>query len=91
MNKKILDQISKISVELRLPAFRSNLQAVFLEAATEKIAPEQLVLSLLESELKLRLINRKKIQMRNAGFPQLKYLDDLQRDELPQDGQQKLP
>lgn len=91
MNKKILEQISKISVELRLPAFRNNLQAVFLEALTEKTSQEQLVLSLLESELKLRLINRKKIQMRNAGFPQLKYLYDLQRDELPQDGQQKLP
>lgn len=91
MNKKILEQIVKISIQLRLPAFRSNLQTMFLEAATEKTTPEQLVLSLLEAELKMRLLNRKKAQMRNAGFPQLKYLYDLQRNELPEDGQQKLP
>lgn len=91
MEKKILDEISKISLELRLPAFRIHLQETLMEAIKSKTAPEQLILSLLESELRLRLINRKKVQMRNAGFPQLKYLDDLQRTELPKDGQEKLP
>jgi len=36
-------------------------------------------------------INREKVRLRGAGFPQLKYLQDLLRAELPEDGRNKLP
>jgi len=91
MNKKTLDQIKELSRSLRLPAFRNNLEEVFHNALKEKMLPEQLVLTLLQAEDELRYLNRKKVQMRNAGFPQLKYLEDLQRADLPIDGQEKLP
>lgn len=61
MDKTILDEISKISLELRLPAFRIHLQETLMEAIKNKTVPEQLILSLLESELRMRLINRKKL------------------------------
>lgn len=61
MDKTILDEISNISLELRLPAFRIHLQETLMEAIKNKTVPELLILSLLESELRMRLINRKKL------------------------------
>jgi DNA replication protein DnaC len=91
MNKKIMDQINQASLDLRLPAFRKDLEAVLARAVTQSAPYEQLLLELLEAEQELRLINRKKVQMRNAAFPQLKYLQDLSRPDLPADAMAKLP
>lgn len=91
MNKKIMDQINQVSLDLRLPAFRKDLEAVIAEAVKGNTSYEQFILELLQAEQELRLINRKKVQMRNAGFPQLKYLQDLSRPDLPADAMAKLP
>lgn len=91
MNKNTLEQIYAISLDLRLPALRKDMDKVLTKALKENTAFEQVLLELLQAEQGLRLINRKKAQMRNAGFPQLKYLQDINRSELPTDGQQKLP
>jgi len=91
MSKEIFGQINRISMELRLPAFRNDLESVLIKAATIKASYEQLILELLQSELETRLVNRKKAQLRNAGFPQLKHLQDLVRSELPGDAMEKLP
>lgn len=50
-----------------------------------------MILQLLVSEQQARLINRRKAQLRNAGFPQMKYLQDLVRAELPADAIAQLP
>jgi len=91
MNKKIMDQIAKASLDLRLAAFRNELERIVTQAVTESASYEQVILDLLKAEQEVRLINRKKVQMRNAAFPQLKYLQDLNRAELPADAQNKLP
>ena len=91
MNKKIMDQITAVSLDLRLPAFRNDLSAILTEAVKQTASYEQVILNLLKAEQELRFVNRKKIQMRNAAFPQLKYLQDLSRAELPIDAQNKLP
>jgi DNA replication protein DnaC len=78
-------------MELRLPAFRNDLDALVAKATKTKASYEQLILELLQTELETRLINRKKAQLRNAGFPQLKHLQDLVRSELPPDAVEKLP
>jgi len=91
MNKKIMDQITTVSLGLRLPAFRNDLTSILTEAVKQNTSYEQVVLNLLIAEQDLRLINRKKVQMRNADFPQLKYLQDLNRADLPIDAQSKLP
>ena len=91
MNKKIMDQITTVSLDLRLPAFRKDLTSILTEAVKQNTSYEQVVLNLLIAEQDLRLINRKKVQMRNADFPQLKYLQDLNRADLPIDAQSKLP
>jgi len=91
MNKLVMSQISQISLALRLPAFRKEIETVIKEALAAKQSHEQVILELLKKEQELRAINRKKVQMRNACFPQLKYLEDLCRPELPEDAIAKLP
>jgi DNA replication protein DnaC len=90
MNKNVMSQINEISLDLRLPAFRKDIEAVIARGVQQNTSYEQLILELLQAEQELRLINRKKVQMRNAGFPQLKYLQDLSRPELPSDAASKL-
>lgn len=77
MTNDIFNQINQISMELRLPTFRNNLESVLVKAQKDQISYEQLILRLLQTELETRMINRKKAQLRNAGFPQLKHLQDL--------------
>lgn len=91
MNKKITDQINQISLDLRLPAFRRDLKEIVEEALKENASFEQVILNVLKAEQQLRQINRKKVQMRNAAFPQLKYLQDISRSDLPADATAKLP
>lgn len=91
MNKKIADQINQISLDLRLPAFRRDLKEIVEEALKENASFEQVILNVLKAEQQLRQINRKKVQMRNAAFPQLKYLQDISRSDLPADATAKLP
>ena len=91
MNKKITDQINQISLDLRLPAFRKDLKEIIEEAVKENASFEQVILNVLKAEQQLRQINRKKVQMRNAAFPQLKHLQDINRSDLPADAIAKLP
>lgn len=91
MNKQIIEQINQITMELRLPSFRKDLPAVIKEAIKQNASHEQLILTLLTNELQQRRINRDKARLRSASFPQLKYLQDLDRAELPEDGRARLP
>lgn len=91
MNKKIKDQINQASLDLRLAAFRNNLEEIIAQAVQQNASHEQVILDLLKAEQQVRLINRKKVQMRNAAFPQLKYLQDISRPDLPADAIAKLP
>jgi DNA replication protein DnaC len=91
MNKKIKDQINQASLDLRLAAFRNDLEEIITQAVQQNASYEQVILDLLKAEQQVRLINRKKVQMRNAAFPQLKYLQDISRPDLPADAIAKLP
>jgi len=91
MNKKIIDQITQISNDLKLPSFSKHLQTAITEELKQNASHEEVILALLTKEAEQRNINREKARLRNANFPQLKYLQDLYRDELPEDGKDKLP
>lgn len=91
MHKSTLDQIHQISQDLKLTAFRRDIEALVAGALKENTPCEQVILALLQAEQEIRLVNRKKAQMRNAGFPRLKHLQDLIRAELPPDGSSQLP
>ncbi len=91
MSQKIIDQITQLSMVLKLPAFRKDIQPLLNERLKQNDSYEEVILMLLTKEMELRSINREKIRLRNDGFPQLKYLQDLIRSELPEDGRNKLP
>ncbi len=84
-------QIINYSTELRLPVFRRDFKEIAIEAAKLNQDHETFLLTLMEREYLTRLENRKKSQIRQAGFPSKMYLNDLQREFLPKDAIEKLP
>lgn len=87
----INQDIIKYSKELRLPVFRRDFKELASEAATQRQEYEEYLLTLMEREYELRLENRKKTQIRQAGFPAKMYLANLERGQLPAGAQEKLP
>lgn len=87
----ISEKIKELTREIGLPGIRSN----FLSLASDSIAKnnsyQEYLLQLLEMEYKSRLKSRKTSRIRQADFPYKKYLEDLQRGELPEDAATKLP
>lgn len=89
--KTIYEDIIKYSKELRLPVFRRDFKELAAEAAGQRLDYEEFLLQLMEREYELRLENRKKTQIRQAGFPSKMYLNQLEREQLPDDAREKLP
>ena len=74
-----------------MPAFRKEYLQQASQATTENLPYEEYLLRLMEREYLTREENRRKVQIRQAGFPQYKYLHDLKREELPSEATAKLP
>ncbi len=91
MEKNLSQDIIFYSKELRLPTFRKNYETAALEATRGNLTFEQYLHNLMQQEYEARAENRKKSQIRKAGFPQLKYLQDLSRKDLPLEAQERLP
>ena len=90
LQNEIKAEITRYSKELRLPVFRSEFEQVAQESAKDGADYETFLLRLMEREYDTRLENRKKAQIRLAGFPAKLYLHDLKRDLLPVDASEKL-
>jgi DNA replication protein DnaC len=90
-NRDINQQVDKLSRTLRLPAFRKEYLQQASQATTENLPYEEYLLRLMEREYITREENRRKVQIRQAGFPQFKYLHDLKREDLPSEAAAKLP
>lgn len=86
----INDKIIAYSKELRLPTMRKVYQEKAIEASQANSSYENYLLSLLEQEYLMRVKNRKTQRVRRAHFPYKKYIEDLKREELPDDAQAKL-
>jgi DNA replication protein DnaC len=84
------DKIIAYTKELRLPAIRNSYATHARQAVKAKTGYEQYLLTLLADEFETRIKNRKKARIRQADFPYKKYLQDLQREELPKNAQAKI-
>ncbi len=89
--RDIKQQIDERSRTLHLPAFRREYEQLCGQAVKEKLSYEVFLLRLLELESQTREENRRKTQVRQAGFVQYKYLHDLSREDLPVEAAAKLP
>ncbi len=84
------EKIISFTKELHLPAIRKNYMTHARQAIKGKTSYEDYLLTLLEDEFETRIINRKTARIRQADFPYKKYLQDLQREELPENAQAKI-
>lgn len=91
MQDQIKDRIVAYSKELRLPVFRRDYKTLAEESAKQQLDYEAYLLQLMEREYEVRMENRKKSHIRQAGFPSKYYLQDLKRNFLPASAQEKLP
>lgn len=89
--KDIKQQIDELSRTLHLPAFRREYEQLASQSLAENLSYEVFLLRLMELESQTREENRRKSQIRQAGFVQYKYLLDLSREDLPADAAAKLP
>ena len=84
-------KIVEYSKELKLPGVRKHVQELLPIAAGEGLGYDEYLLRLLEHEYELRLENRKRSRLRQAGFPYKKYVEDLDIDALPEAARKTLP
>ena len=77
--------------ELGLAHLAAQMGDVMKMAVEEKWTLEQTLQSLLEGEYERRLVGRQKARIKTAGFSQLKYLEQLDRNELPEGIKNLLP
>jgi DNA replication protein DnaC len=89
-NNNLNQQIDHYSRQLRLPAFRNEYEMLAQQSAKENESFEQYLLQLMIIEHDQRIVRKRNQRIRRAGFPYIKQLDDLIKEELPQDAQDKI-
>jgi len=76
---------------LKLSGIKSALDAVLKDANTQRWPYDKFLAELLMREAEYKENAHRKAQIKKAGFPQLKYLEDLDRGCLPKDMAVALP
>lgn len=90
-NKKaFIKGIYEYATSLKLSAFKLDLESVINEANTTELSYEEIIYTLLQKEYDYRQEQMRKSRIRIANFPYKKYLEDLDVNELPKDGREKL-
>ncbi len=91
MELNIHTQIESYLAYLKLPEFKKNYRVVAEDSAKNNCSYEEYFLKLLELEYQRRIINRRKQIIKTACFPEKKYLEDLNRADLPDNAKKALP
>ena len=86
-----MDVINAYVRELKLATFRENAEPYAQDAVREQWGCLGYLRRLLEEEVTRRREKSKITRIHKAGFPQMKYLEELERNELPIEGQAMLP
>ena len=85
------ERIKELTREIGLPGIRTNFSTLANDSIANNNSYQEYLLQLLEMEYTSRQKSRKASRIRQAYFPYKKYLEDLQRNELPEDASAKLP
>lgn len=83
--------IIKYIKELKLPTVKDSLDDIEADALAQKWDYRKFLRTLLQREVEQRFENRKYVRIKRANFPQLKYLQELVREDLPAEGRNLLP
>jgi DNA replication protein DnaC len=83
--------IVKYIKELKLPTVKDSLDDIESDALAQNWDYRRFLRTLLQREVEQRFENRKYIRIKRANFPQMKYLQELVREDLPAEGRNLLP
>lgn len=86
-----MDVIDMYAKELKLAAVRENVPLFAEDAVREQWGHLTFLRRLLEEEVARRRERSKISRIHRADFPEMKYLEELQREELPMEGRMILP
>lgn len=86
-----IEAIDLYTRELRMAAVRENVALFTEDALREQWGHLTFLRRLLEAEVDRRRERSKTTRIHKACFPQMKYLEELQREELPVEGRTMLP
>jgi DNA replication protein DnaC len=84
------DYINTYARELKLGSIKENVEIFAEDAVREQWGYLGFLRRLLEEEVTRRREKSKIMRMHRADFPQMKYLEELERSELPKEGQMLL-
>lgn len=91
---QILPEIDRVNAACRRLSMHSvaeSLSDLLQQAASSNLSHAAVLAQLLEAEIENRSIAAQRRRIRSAAFPQLKYLHDLIREELPEQARAALP
>ena len=83
--------INRYIKELKLPTVKDSLEDVVSDAVAQQWDYLKFLRVLLQREVEQRIENRKYMRIKKANFAQLKYLQELVREDLPADVRNLLP
>lgn len=91
MEKNDIESIVNHAKELKLGVIKDILDDILAEASEHQWSYSMFLNELLHREVEHRAENRKYQRIRKAGFPQMKYLHEIVREDLPDDARNLLP
>ena len=83
-SQDIQKALSRLTHELHLGAVKSRLEEIAAQARTEGWDYHHFLCELLLAEYEQRAENAQAKRLKTAGFPQYKYMEELDLDELPE-------
>lgn len=91
--EQLREAIRSYAFDLKLPLVRRDIDLLIQQALDEQWSMWAFTAELLRREKENRSENqrRHRIKIKNAGFPQLRYLNELDTDALPQEARKALP
>lgn len=87
----IRESIRTYAFDLKLPLVRREIDLLIQQALNEQWSLWQFTAELLRREKENRSENQRRHRIKNAAFPQLLYLNELDTDALPPEARKALP
>lgn len=86
-----IERITALCRKLSMNAICETLADTLQSAASQNLTHAAVLAQLLECEVQSRSLAAQRRRIRTAAFPQLKYLHDLVREDLPEEARAALP
>ena len=86
-----LERVVTASRQLSMTSVADTISDLLQDAANQNLTHAAVIATLLENELENRSLAAQRRRIKAAAFPQLKYLHELVREELPTEARASLP